>query len=77
MLIKKEHESLNTPVAAFITFQTQEGYERACNIVKKKELIDTGNYDSRLQLLGQPLFFEEAPEPANIIWENRQISKRS
>lgn len=34
----KEHqrEKLCRPVAAFITFETQEGYERACNMKGKK-----------------------------------------
>ena len=29
-------DQLTRPVAAFITFETQEGFERACNIKGKK-----------------------------------------
>jgi hypothetical protein len=57
-------------VAAFITFETQEAYERACNLkgIKnwKNELVS-----AKATLLGQPFAMQEAPEPTNIIWENR------
>lgn len=58
------------PVAAFITFETQEGYERACN------LKGTRNWKEQLvsakhSFMGEPLAMQEAPEPTNIIWENR------
>jgi hypothetical protein len=33
---EQNRERLSRPVAAFITFETQEGYERACNIKGKR-----------------------------------------
>lgn len=57
-------------MAAFITFETQEGYERACNIKGKRnwkrEVVSAEH-----RFLGDFVSFEEAPEPTNIIWENR------
>mmetsp|Transcript_41117 Transcript_41117/g.30242 ORF Transcript_41117/g.30242 Transcript_41117/m.30242 type:complete len:204 (+) Transcript_41117:115-726(+) len=44
--------------------------------MKEKQLFDTGLYQASEKLLGEPLFFEEAPEPSTIIWENKPIDKR-
>ncbi|CDW90155.1 UNKNOWN [Stylonychia lemnae] len=60
------------PVAAFITFETQEGYERACNLKEKRNIFC--QLQSKLDFLGQPLAFTEATEPTNIIWENRYLN---
>lgn len=65
-------DDLIKPVSAFITFETQEGYERACNIRAKKSIIGTVTTERRF--LGAPFYFKEAVEPTNIIWENRHIS---
>ena len=66
----QKSEELSRPVAAFITFESQEGYERACELKPKtnfkREIIET-----KYKFLGEPLCFWEAPEPTNIIWENR------
>jgi hypothetical protein len=29
---------------------------------------------SEHDILGEPLYFREAPEPTNILWENRHMS---
>lgn len=69
-LRRNHQEKITRPVAAFITFETQEAYERACNLkgIKnwKNELVR-----SKVKLLGEPFAMQEAPEPTNIIWENR------
>ena len=57
------------PVAAFITFETQEGYERACNI--KPYTTWSMKVKSTVRFMGTYLYFNEATEPTNIIWENR------
>eukprot|EP00347_Sterkiella_histriomuscorum_P002409 403368266 len=66
----QKRDQLTRPVAAFITFETQEGYERACNIKGKKnwkkEIVN-----SKHKFFDDYLCFQEAPEPTNIIWENR------
>lgn len=73
----KEEEIANLvqPVAAFITFETQEGYERACNIKKQTKLFFFE--EATREFMEEPLAFEEAPEPTNIIWENRHISGKN
>ena len=56
------------PVNAFITFENQEGYERAVdNFPKSKRSAAITNVN---QMLKDKLIVEEAPEPSNIIWEN-------
>jgi len=67
-----EKDTLRVPVTAFITFETQEGYERACNIKAKRNWLCRLNYEQ--EFLDAPLYFREAPEPTNIIWENRQVT---
>lgn len=47
----------------------QEGYERACEIKGKINWLN--KVKANKEFLNAPLFFREAPEPTNIIWENR------
>lgn len=57
-------------MAAFITFEKQEGYERARNLTGKvnwkHKLVE-----SRHKFLGHPFAMQAANEPTNIKWENR------
>lgn len=62
-------------MAAFVIFETQEGYERACEI--KPRLNWKNEVTSDKTFLDQPLFFKEAPEPTNIVWENRNVSYKT
>lgn len=71
-LKNKEIQSLTKPVAAFITFETQDGFERACEF--KHTISCQGVISADHEFDGEPLFFEDAPEPTNIIWEHRQIT---
>ena len=74
-LKEKEADKLVRPVTAFLTFNTQEGYERALRYwgpeAKDGKLITENHkiFDTRIKV-------EPAPEPSNIIWENRHISDR-
>jgi len=72
--IQAQYDQITRPMAAFITFESQEGYERACNIQAEKPLFNIGNANSKVKLLDEPLFFESAPEPTNIIWEHRDMT---
>jgi hypothetical protein len=72
---ENKHHIITRPVAAFITFETQEGYERACNIKGKRNWKLEVSVDK--EFLGQPLYFTEAPEPTNIIWEHRDRTLKS
>jgi hypothetical protein len=80
------------PVAAFITFERQEGRDRAikyfCDPQNKQEIEDL-NMDQEnssreaallaqvdKSLLGQEIICKQASEPTEIIWENRHVSER-
>lgn len=65
-------QSITKPVAAFITFETQDGYERACELKGKPKC--NGEIEAEREFDGAPLFFEDAPEPTNIIWEHREVT---
>lgn len=54
-------EKLTKPVSAFVTFQTEEGYLRALQATEN------------ITLLGESAIITPAPEPTNIIWENREV----
>lgn len=62
-------QSLTKPVAAFITFETQDGFERACEFKATHKC--NGEVVADREFDGAPLYFEDAPEPTNIIWEHR------
>lgn len=66
-------EELSKPVAAFITLETQEAFERACNLTGernwKRQLIS-----AKHTFLNDQFALAQAPEPTNIIWENRDLT---
>jgi len=75
---KTEHkEKLNRPVTAFITFRTQEGYERALkHYSAERDFVDNNLDSTDENFLGTPLKFKPAPEPSNILWENRHVTRK-
>lgn len=60
---ERNHQRLATPLSALITFQTEEGVQRAlnCQQVAGEALIPGV----------KALSFKRASEPSDIIWENR------
>ena len=66
-LKEKEFESLTVPSIAFVTFEEQEGYDQACKYLCKER---------KVQFLGSRIKVKPAPEPTNIIWENKGITKK-
>jgi hypothetical protein len=60
-------------VAAFITFDTQEGHERASNLKGKKNWLRK-LVDAKYRFQGELMEIKAAHEPTNIIWENRDVS---
>ena len=73
-LKETQSDKLIRPVTAFLTFNTQEGYERSLrywgpeSAGKTKELTENHKFcDTQIRV-------KPAPEPSNIIWENRHIS---
>jgi len=67
---------ITTPVSAFITFTTQEGFERCNNQMNK---YNEEGYLNRERLpykfLTEEPFVRDAPDPSNIIWENQGITR--
>jgi hypothetical protein len=80
------------PVAAFITFERQEGKDRAIKYFcdpQNKQKIEDLNMDQEnasreaallaqvdKSLLGHEIVCKQASEPTEIIWENRHVSER-
>jgi len=71
-------DGLQTPCSVFVTFCTEEGYQRACEYNNQ---IDPSNplvnqdmviFD---KFLGGEIEIHEASPPSDIIWENRQLSR--
>jgi hypothetical protein len=64
------YDKLTRPVCAFITFEEEDAYILAQDfepVVGKK---------SDVTFLGEDLYFIEATEPTNIIWENRHFTSK-
>jgi hypothetical protein len=55
-------EETITPVSAFVTIESETAYNHICGVDK-------------LKLFGTDSKVNEAVEPTNIIWENRDFSK--
>lgn len=73
----KNHDmyiKLTRPVCAFITFESDDGYNEALHY-SKKGLFNAlkGESTQTANILGRPVNFTAATEPTNIIWENRHI----
>ena len=70
-----QFKKLVKPVDAFVTFEEEDGaivgqeFEPAFSFWGKR-LPASGSF------LGEDLFLVEAPEPTNIIWENRHWTAR-
>jgi len=75
------------PVAAFITFDDQEGKNRALKYLmspaEKKALEKEATpeaekllQDSKLYLVGEEIWCKQAPEPSEIIWHNRHVTTK-
>lgn len=61
-----------TPCAAYVSFEEEEGYNRALNLNESvKERVVPSFFD---HLLTEKLEITDAPEPTDIIWENRHFS---
>lgn len=59
---------ITTPVRAFITFRTQEGFERCSKYMGKSKTKPV------MKLFDYPVTFRAAPEPSNVIWENLEVT---
>lgn len=73
-ILRNHEDDILRPVTAFITFETQEGHERALKYEKKFYPWQRGESKT---LLGEKLILEQAEEPSDIIWENRHVNKKT
>ena len=63
-------DNLQRPCSVFVTFESEEGYQRALNYNSTLDLPDYKQYST---LLGQEIEIVAASEPSDIIWENRYL----
>ena len=56
-------------VSAFITFETEDGYNEAMEIARGKSFLKKHEQ----MLLGSRMKILRAIEPANVVWENKHI----
>jgi len=67
---------LTRPVCAFITFESDDGYNEALSYTKKgwlSKVTAAEDAATTANILGRPVEFTAATEPTNIIWENRWV----
>jgi hypothetical protein len=86
-ICKEEKTELIRPVAAFITFDNQEGKNRALKYLispKDKKALENDPtpehekllQDSKFYLVGEEAWCKQAPEPSEIIWHNRHVTTK-
>jgi len=57
-------DKLQTPVSAFVTWETEEAVNRALKYSETPQC----------KVLGQEIDLQNASEPTDIIWENRHFT---
>lgn len=62
-----------TPKCAFVTIESEEAYNLLSEV--KTEGKDGLEEEGKITLFGMRSRIEEAPEPTNVIWENRDFNK--
>lgn len=70
------YDKLTRPVCAFITFESDDGFNEAINYSRKASWYSRNNSNDDFEtemLLNTTPRFKPAAEPTNIIWENRHI----
>lgn len=72
-LKNKEFDVLITPCSVFMTFENEEGVNRALNYDEAVEASDELK-DLKYWLGTHEIEIQSASEPSDIIWENRQFT---
>jgi len=71
-ILDTERYDVTRPVAAYISFEKQEGYERAQKLwPRPKKNMPMNNSNTFLKEL---INIQAAPEPSNILWENIHVT---
>ena len=73
-LKEEKYDEMIRPVAAFLTFRTQEGYERALKNWGEDSYGVFSEITENHKFNNIPIKVKAAPEPSNIIWEHRHIT---
>lgn len=63
---------MQRPVTAFITFENEEGKSRADEYNEMAQHIE--EFEHLKTLLGDRIEIKTAPEPSDILWENRHYT---
>lgn len=69
----EEIHKITTPCSIFLTFETEEGYQRAVRFNETCSVHD--NLKKHIDFFGHDLELQEAAEPSDIIWENRMYTE--
>jgi hypothetical protein len=62
---------MQTPVACFMSLETEEGKCRADNY---NDTVTMAEYQQYATFLGSEIDVHQASEPSDIIWENRHFT---
>jgi hypothetical protein len=75
-LKKEKLQSLTRPVSVFMTFEKEEGIQRALLFEERpQDPNDSAEFKAMYQWLGdQQIEIQPASEPSDIIWENRHFT---
>ena len=69
-MLLENHSKITTPVQAYITFTTQEGYERCMKNLASLTHYGNVNEDQKeFEILEAKVDICQASEPTDIIWE--------
>jgi len=75
-LIKAKKEEIMTPVNCFVTFESQEGFDRCEYYLFQRSREGKKNkHLKHTMLMGHRAHVNSANEPSDIIWENLQFTK--
>lgn len=69
----EEMNKITTPCSIFLTFETEEGYQRACQF--NETCAHDQSLNKYLDFFGHEIELQEAAEPSDIIWENRMYTE--
>ena len=69
-LKNRDYENLTRPVCAFITFEDEDSFIIAQDFEQEFNWLGKP-LPAEKKLMEADLFFKEATEPMNIIWENK------
>ena len=76
-IMKTQMTKITRPVSAYITFTTQEAFERCNNFMNVYD--EEGELNDKkipFKFMTEEPFIGDAPDPSNIIWENQSVTRK-